>query len=176
MARRATRQRDEWFEYDGHLENGFNELAEVLDGIAEKVTDEEMHKRVLSHGAKPIVERAKTNARTVFGRSGRGGGELVESITDTYDTFRLPGQAIGWGRPLHTRPSATGFYGRMHEEGYRAKPGIRIMRGGRATWKNSKRNPQGRTVQTPHIRPALEAVTENAGQKIIEALQKELKE
>jgi len=153
------------------LENGFAELADELQRISERVTDEGVKRRTLEAGAEPIAQRAKSIVRrTMRTRT----GNLVESIGHTFDHFIVEGQAIGWGPPIHTTHQATGFYGRFHEYGYRSRPGIRIVRNGRVTWKNSRKNPQGRTVQNPHIRQAVELEGDNAGNEIINTLRKEL--
>ncbi|MCL2197312.1 MAG: HK97 gp10 family phage protein [Defluviitaleaceae bacterium] len=142
--------------------DGFEATAKDIEQLASRATDETIIRKALKNGANPIVDRAKRNATQVMRRRT---GRLVNSTRDEYNPKEKT-QVIGW--------SGEGFYGRFHEYGYRPRPGIRLRRGDTLTWKNSRKNPQGRTVQNPHLRPAYEAEKDNAGRNIVQTLQKEL--
>jgi len=141
------------------VSNGFELLAADLEKIAGRVTDKRVKQKVLEAGAEPVVEHAKRNIRPH-----RRTGTLENSIRDEYDP-KTGQQRIGW--------TNRGFYGRFHEDGYRPRPGIAIIRNGKRTWKNSRKNPRGRTVQNPHIRPAFAAERENVFRLMFSTLQKE---
>jgi len=138
--------------------NGMEQLAGDLERIASKITDKQVIRRVLTAGAKPIVDRAQRNVRQY-----RRTRTLDEGITTEYSEATGK-QRIGWGRRA--------FYGRFYESGYRPITGNRKRISGRWRWKN--RRPSGLTIQRAHIRPAYAAERENVGRRMTEAYQKEL--
>ena len=138
--------------------NGLEDFARDLERIAGKVADKQVLRKVLSAGAKPVVDRAK---RTI--RQHRRTGTLDQGITTEFDE-KTEKQRIGWGRRA--------FYGRFYESGYRPITGNRKRVGGRWRWKNKR--PSGRTIQRAHIRPAYAAERQTVGNKMIETLRNEL--
>lgn len=141
------------------IENGFSDFAEELQHISERITDENVQRKALEAGAKPIVERAKR-----IMSSHRRTGNLIDDISSEYNDSTKT-QDIGWGKK--------GFYGRFYENGYRPVTG---------KWSKSKsrrrklinKRPSGKFIKIEHIKPAYEAEKENVAKAMIETYQNEI--
>jgi len=139
---------------------GFEKLAADLVRIATKATNQQVRRKVLEEGAKPIVERAQRTMQR-YRRTGR----LDKSIHSSYNT-RDETQDIGW--------SNRGFYGRFYENGYRPVTGKFVRKMGRRRMVNKR--PTGRFIKRPHIRPAYVAERENVARRMIETFKNEMRE
>jgi len=136
------------------IENGFINFASHLLKICEAALDKDLQKQNLETGAKPILNRAKTNARGLNKTRRRNGarqpGNLARSIHYEYQEKTDRG-VIGIGSPVSTTNSSTGFYGRFQEQGFRPRKGRR-----KADATLDKRsNKRGRRVRNPFIDPAV---------------------
>ena len=140
------------------LDRGMEELGKDFDRMAKKAMDQNVHKKVLNAGAKPIIDRAKSTMR---GHSRTGA--LVRSIGYVYDK-KLERTRLGW-------KGKRTFYGFFWEVGYRPLRGIRD----RNVSLHSRRKTAGRgkQLQRPHLFPARDAERDNALRIMEETLLKE---
>ena len=146
---------------------GMSELSKDFERMATKAADQNVHKKVLNAGAKPIIDRARSTMR----RHSRTGA-LVRSIGYVYDK-KLGRTRLGWkGKKT--------FYGFFWEVGYRPMitDNRRAAREGRVLKsvhfrRNSADTRWGRRMQRPHLFPARDAERENSLRIMEEILQKE---
>ena len=148
------------------ISKGFHAMGEDLEFVDGIISDKRIEKKVLEAGARPIVERAKSLANR-FRRTGR----LVQSIGAQYSE-RSNTMRIGIGEPISTTSSATGFYGRFNDQGWRPVNFRRKGRRGRA--KRSTRRPTGRFIRNPFIEPAYHAESERSYQNMVDVYKKEI--
>ena len=92
--------------------NGFEELADDMQKLTDKVTDKEVQKKAFYKGSGPIINLAKQFAPS---RTGRLKQSVKAEWSDYQNALR-----IGIGPPVGTSPNARGFYGRFQHEGFRA--------------------------------------------------------
>lgn len=144
------------------IENGLAEFAEELKQLSDKITDDNVRRKALEAGAKPIVDRAK---RII--NSHRRTGRLEQSIAHAYNENGKE-QEIGWGGEDNTTKSTTGFYGRFLEKGYKPVTGKR--KGGKLIGKK----PSGKFIRIEHIKPAYEAEKETVSNAMLEVYKQEI--
>ena len=149
------------------LDRGMEELGKDFDRIAKKAIDQNVHKKVLNAGAKPIIDRARAAMRP-YSRT----GTLVRNIGYVYDKA-LGRTRLGW-------KGKKSFYGFFWEVGY--NPMItdnrRAARAGRVLpsvhyRRKSASTRWGRRMQRPHLYPARDAERDNALRIMEETLLKE---
>ena len=142
--------------------DGFLEFSTELEILSKTISDEEVKKKALDVGAKPIVDRAN---RIIS--SHRRTGTLEESIIGGYDSGEGV-QRIGWGGKLNGTKSATGFYGRFLERGWHPVTGKRKN----GKFINKKRT--GKFIRIEHLMPAYEAEKENTANAMIAVYRDEI--
>ena len=139
------------------INNGFTDFAEELQDISNKITDKQIHKKVLMAGAKPIIERA---GRIMSHH--RRTGKLQAGLTAEYSS-KSNSVRIGYGKK--------GFYGRFHDGGWRPVTGKRQKNG---RFKRGTMRPSGKFIRNKHIRPAYEAEKGTVKRVMLETFKKEL--
>ena len=155
------------------IQNGFIDLAQELERIADKITDDRTKIKALEAGAKPIVARAKTLASRL-----RDTGQLIQSIGAQYSE-RSNTMRVGIGEPISTTDASTGFYGRFQDRGWhvtRRGKSSRSNKGAKGRWTKKARlgRRTGRFVRNPFIEPAYEAERERVGNIMFEVYKKEI--
>ena len=143
--------------------NGFEDLANDLEKVAERITDERLKKKALEVGAEPIVTQARSVIRGLLGTRT---GNLINSIQHVYNK-RTERQSIGWT----DGSKRDGFYGFFYEVGYRPLLG---RRKGKSLHSRRKTASRGQTIQRQHLKPALDNSREEMFRRMIEVYQKEL--
>jgi len=152
------------------IENGLSDFADDLKAISEVVTDEKVHEKALLAGAMPVVNHAALLAPR--GKTGRLAQSIGAQYSETIKAVR-----VGIGEPVSTSKSATGFYGRFQNDGWRPAVGRRVAtvsgKGGRALDKRSK-STSGKVKGKHFLGTAMDAQENNAFGIIIDELKKEL--
>jgi len=143
--------------------SGFNDLANDLEKIANKVTDDRLKRAALKAGAEPVVAQVRNKIRGLLRTRT---GNLVRSIQHTYNE-RTGRQSIGWTNGS----KGDGFYGFFHDVGYRPLQG---KRKGKSLHSRRKTASRGATIRHQHLRPAFETSREEAIRRMIAELQKGL--
>ena len=153
--------------------NGFEDLADELEQLASRITDEKLKKRVLKLAAKPVVQLARSIARRIFTTRT---GNLLKSLGDTYNA-QTGRQSIGWTnvRGKDARGKDLGFYGFFHEVGYRPFIGKGSLNQSKSLHTRRKTAARSDTVRQPHLQQAMDAKREEVKRRMIEQYQKVLK-
>ena len=134
--------------------------------LSERVTDDDLKKKVLKEAAKPVISEAKQIARRVLGTRT---GELIKSISDKYNTT-TGRQNIGWQGDDDAKN--IGFYGFFHEVGYKPFKGVGIKK--IAIGQKRKTAARGNVPPKPHIKPALDSKKEEVIKTMIDMYDKVL--
>jgi hypothetical protein len=95
----------------------------------------------------------------------------VQSIGSQYSD-KSNTMRIGIGEPISTTKSATGFYGRFNDQGWRPVGG---RRDGKHRLQKSTKRPTGKVIRNPIFEPAYKAEKERVFQEMIDIYRNEIK-